>query len=231
MSASHIPPDTPAVLSADRYKRAALTISRVDDPEWRLPEEATGSGCTRLIVLVPDGEIDSRKLIQELADMAAPPVAEIVFVGLGQGTSHSGTRRRLDGLVSEARQHIAVVIRKQVVEASSWIKAAQIAARPGDLIVCHTDQRAGRLGQELEETTPFPVHQLEGLRPTLAARLLRGLGRLCFEVLPLVIVAAFFWLQVQIDTQVSGLAGTLVIVLTVLAEIGLIFVWSLFIPR
>ena len=229
MKAPH--PNTPSILSLGESSPPVLIDGRVSDPEWQLPQDARGAGCTRLVVLVPDEEIDTSKLLRELADLAVPPVVEILFVGLGHGLSLNGLYQRLNLLVSEARTHTTTVIRKQVVESSSWIKAAQIVARPGDLFVCHIEQRAGRVGQELEEITPFPVHLLSNLRLTVAVRVQRAVTRLVFELLPLVISVSFFWLQAQIDNQLSGLISTLVIILTVLAEIGLVFVWSLFSPR
>jgi hypothetical protein len=159
-----------------------------------------------------------------------PPFVEVLFVGLGRSTPGSRTERRLAKLTSKA-QDLPVVKRRQVVAASSWLKAVQLVARPGDLIVCHPKLRAGELAEELAEMTPFPVYLLASGRPTLAGRLTRRLGRLAFDLFPLAVAAAFFWLQLRIDAQTTGLVNTLAILLTVVVEFGLIFLWSLFLPR
>lgn len=50
-----------------------------------------------------------------------------------------------------------------------------------------------------------------------------------FNLFPLAVVGGFFWFQVQIDAQNTGLLHTLVTIMSVVVELGVIFVWSLFI--
>jgi hypothetical protein len=82
---------------------------------------------------------------------------------------------------------------------------------------------------DVDEITAFPAQRLSRAQTTPLAFLMRKLSRLMFNLFPLAVVAAFFWLQVQIDTQNTGLPHMLVTIMTVVVELGLIFVWSLFI--
>lgn len=151
-------------------------------------------------------------------------VSEMVLVGLGQRRSSSPASRRLAELAS-VLQELPVHQDRQVIDASSWAEALKMVARPGDMIVC----RADRLVEELAQMTSSPVHLLPGLQLPLHARLARALKSLLFNLFPFIVVAAFFWLQVQIDSQNTGLLRTLVLSMSVLVELGIIFVWSLFI--
>jgi hypothetical protein len=58
-------------------------------------------------------------------------------------------------------------------------------------------------------------------------RWLNWLVRLLYEAVPLAIVAGFFWLEVQVDTAMTDPAKTLVLLLLMVFELGLIFAWSL----
>lgn len=220
MTASRIDSKVPpAFLAAGSSSYREIAFNCVDAPPSERP---------RLIVLVPDSRIDEEDLIERLAELATPSVGEIQFIGLGWSEPGSRMALRLESLAFKA-QRLPVVISSRMIEARSWLKAIQGVARPGDQIVCHTEQQAGRLAEEIEATMPFPVHRLTGLHPTLLSRILLVLGRMAFEIFPLVVVAGFFWLQINLDGQTKGTVNTIVMILTVLVELGLIFVWSLFI--
>lgn len=82
---------------------------------------------------------------------------------------------------------------------------------------------------ELARFTVSPTHRLSGAQIPLLTRLAHKLGRLMFNLFPLAVVGGFFWFQVQIDAQNTGLLHTLVTIMSVVVELGVIFVWSLFI--
>lgn len=114
-----------------------------------------------------------------------------------------------------------------VVRASSG-RQTQSAAdtdQLGGTTVFQTEQGVSSFADELSQLTASPAHQPSELQPSLRTRL----ARLMFNLFPLVVVAVFFWLQVQIDVQNTGLLRTLVIIMSVLVELGVIFIWSLFI--
>ncbi|MBN1429847.1 MAG: hypothetical protein JXB07_15875 [Anaerolineae bacterium] len=82
---------------------------------------------------------------------------------------------------------------------------------------------------DLSQVATSPVCSVLGLQTPLRTRLMHQLSRLMFNLFPLLVVISFFWLQVQIDTQTTGFIHSLVMIMTVLVELGAIFVWSLFI--
>jgi hypothetical protein len=58
-------------------------------------------------------------------------------------------------------------------------------------------------------------------------RWLNWLVRLLYEAAPLAIVAGFFWLEVQVEIAMPDPAKTLVLLLLVVFELGLISAWNL----
>ena len=56
----------------------------------------------------------------------------------------------------------------------------------------------------------------------------RFLGKLIFNLIPFVIVAVFFWIQTHIDRS-GGLGGKAALAVVTVVEIGLVYLWSLFI--
>lgn len=226
-SDTHSTPTPPVRASSGGQRQPAVDTYRSDAS---LPS-TTGTpieAYTRLVVLVPDGVLDYGKLVQELSILITPSVSEMVLVGLGQRRSTSPVSRRLSGLAS-ITQDLLVPQSKKVFDVSSWAEAVQMVVQPGDLIVCRADRQGDRLVEEISQVTALPVHLLPGLHLPLHIRITRALKTLIFNLFPLIVVAAFFWLQVQIDAQNTGLIRTLILIITALVELGVIFVWSLFI--
>jgi hypothetical protein len=215
-------------MASQTHLTASTRVDRPGDLPAPSPE-VSSQAYTRLVVLVPEGAIDYGKLYHELSELIIPSVCEIVYIGLGQNRSTSPVSRRLTELTLVAPE-LPVYQRKRIIDAGSWAEAVHIVAQPGDLIVCQANRQDSRLVEELSQLAPSPVRVLVGLQLPLSTRMARALKSLIFNLFPFIVIAAFFWLQVQIDAQSTGLVRTLAIVMTVLVELGVIFVWSLFIP-
>ena len=74
----------------------------------------------------------------------------------------------------------------------------------------------------------IPVGEEPQAAPSAGARFREAAGRLLFNALPFGMVAAFLWLQALIDRQAHGTAMQVEMGAAALVEIGLVFVWSLF---
>lgn len=219
---------TPAVRSSSGEQRRSVVGAHQTDTSLPSSASLSNEAYTRLVVLVSDGMLDANKLTQQLSRLITPSVSEMILVGLGKNRPGSHASRRLNELVS-IMQDLPILQSKQVIDAEGWAEAVQKVVQPGDLVVCQADPGAKHLVDELSQITASPVHLLTGLQPPIQSRLARMLNRLLFNLFPFVVVAAFFWLQVQIDAQNTGTLHSLVIIMSVLLELGVIFVWSLFI--
>jgi hypothetical protein len=219
---------TPSVRSLPGgHIQLAVETYRLGASSLPLSIEASSEAYTRLVVLVPGGMIDCGRLVQKLSGLITPSVSEMLFVGLGHRWTTSPAQRLVE--LASLAQELPIPQSQRIIDVSSWADAVQIVARPGDLIVCQADRGTDCLVEEISQVTASPVHFLTGLQPPLWIRLVHKLTRLMFNLFPFMVIAAFFCLQVQIDAQTTGLPHTLVIIATVVVELGVIFVWSLFI--
>lgn len=183
---------------------------------------------SRLIVLVPNDRINENGLSEALTALTTDSVSEIRFIGLGSDKPNSRLALKLEDLLAKTNT-LPVPVFMQIVNEKSWFNAVQLVARSGDQIVCLARLNTGSLVEELRENMSFPVHIIKDTHPTLPSRIGHILGRVIFEIFPLIVVAGFFWLQIRLEVQLEGVINTIAMILTVLVELGLIFIWSLFI--
>lgn len=72
------------------------------------------------------------------------------------------------------------------------------------------------------------IDQEVGAAPSRRSRIRAAVGRVLFNAIPFVLVALFVWIENLIGRQAHNLIGQLALGATVVVEIGLIFLWSLF---
>jgi hypothetical protein len=75
---------------------------------------------------------------------------------------------------------------------------------------------------------PVPLQRVRVALDQAARQAIRGIAWLIYNLIPLGVIAGFFWLQVQIDGRVTEhFVSKLLIIMSVLFELGVIVVWSL----
>lgn len=182
----------------------------------------------RVIVLIPSADIDGDRLQQELIRLGLQRSHEIVLLG-NDVRNHRIRLNHLQRLAIHLRAAGIQVTCQNIGSDESWSGAIQRVSQLGDLIACHAEYQGDQLGQKISSELGMAVCVLSGLYPTLAKRLVRLVGRACFEVTPLVIILVTFWFQIQISEQMTGLVNIIALIMSVLFELGLIFIWSLFV--
>ncbi len=192
-------------------------------------DDTSGAASGRAIVLIPNTDIDSESLRQALNHLGVSYATEIVLLGSDnrRDRSRSGKLYRLAFLLRTSGTPVTC---QMMMPDETWVSAVRRIARTGDLVVCHAEYQGHKLSQVLSSEAGAPVYVLSGLYPTLPQRGVRLIGRAVFEVIPLVIIVGTFWLQVQLSEQTTGVVNTIALILSVLFEMGLILIWSLFIP-
>lgn len=207
----------------------ALTLPPASSLDASATLNSTLKVAQRLIVLIPNIEADYAPIMPRVWELAYALKCRVLFLGLCKDVlEEPGLRRALvtmaaliqDGWVSaEAKTEIG----------NNWLKLVKSNWREGDLIVCFAEQRTGLmqkpLGQILESKLNATVYFLSG--PDLPAR--RSAS--WFSMLTLwggfaVTAIGFFFLQVNIDRALTGGVQTVMLVLTVLVEFWLIWVWN-----
>ena len=181
----------------------------------------------RLLVLVPDLDIDEADLAQRVWSLAEPRGLPVLYLGLAtQPHRELPARRRLATLAAITRdQRIRVDTLCQLIP--GWGPAIAAAARPGDLIVCPPEYATVPPWDSPRSVRPLQatLHVLPGLRVIPQPSRRRRLRQLAFWTVALVILATFFWLQVQIERSTEGFAHAALLSLTVLAEGGMLVFW------
>ncbi len=126
-------------------------------------------------------------------------------------------------------------VQMQIVRGASWQFALQRCVVRNDLVVCPSGEteaagafQVEALSRALLRTLNLPVLEIAGAYPPLFDRIIRRILRLIFEIFPYVTVGAFFWVQYHIQSTTNGITTMVDLALSVIAELALVFIWSLF---
>ena len=107
-----------------------MEISEVDDVYKSI------SAAKRLVVLIPDSELDETILGRQVWNLALPGQKSVVLLSAAQNLDEElRAIHRLTQIVAVAndpRFHIESIVRFQ----SGWIRAIKSIYKPGDLILC-----------------------------------------------------------------------------------------------
>ncbi len=197
-----------------------------------VPEGVSLPPARRLVVLVPDADLDETALARRIWNLAAPSKLAVLYLGLSPAASEEWhARRRLATLAALTRDEGVQVITALAAE-TDWLGALRPRQRNGDLIVCHAEQMAPSwrgarpLGKVLCQTLHLPVQLLEGFYAGDLAPVARPAARIMFWGGSIAILAGAFWLQVQISAQFRNWPEIALMMLSVVAEFGLIGLWS-----
>ncbi|HLF27694.1 MAG TPA: hypothetical protein VJG32_15275 [Anaerolineae bacterium] len=196
------------------------------------PTRTETPGASRLLVLVPDLEVDEVDLAQCVWSLAEPRSLPVFYLGISDAPfRESPIRRRLATLAAITRDN-RIQVETRYLPVHNWLEAVEVTCQPGDLIVSPPDralarqsngQRSGR--RAISTVTRMPVHVLPEFlfdRPSEDGRRRRDL---VFWPISLMILAGFFWLQAQIDHTTQDLLRTLLLSLSVLVEGGVLIFW------
>jgi hypothetical protein len=190
---------------------------------------------TRLVVLVPEVGLRPGWWKPVFERLSVSDDIEIALVALRHpDRKDQEERRRLNALLSPLREEYPGTY-GQTVNQSDWASALQGFTHAHDVLVCFPEQQVADgflnrqpLSQALMHSLGLPVIEVAGAYPSAGMRLWALAKRAMFQVFPFAVMALFFWLQIQINRQTHDLAYQIALGASALVEIGLIFVWSLF---
>jgi hypothetical protein len=182
----------------------------------------------RLVVLIPNVDIDEAEVAQEVWKLAFPPGLAVLFLGLCPNINEEPrVRRRLATLAALTRDE-RVSVDMQLEFGHNWIKKLRTVLAVGDIVVCHTEQQTGIWHQPLElalARLDIPTLTLKGFIPPMYKSSSTFLRESIFWLVSVVIVLGFFWLQAQ-ELRISEIwAQDTLLGLSILIELGVLFVW------
>jgi hypothetical protein len=184
----------------------------------------------RVIVLVPDAEIDLAYAAKKIWEIATSVEGSIRLIGLcADSHREPGLYRQLVTL-SALMENGKIPVHSSIEFGSNWQTVLRTEWQQGDIIVCFSGVSAGfsrkPLSQILESTTQSTVHVIDGLTPPAHSSPSERVSNTFAWIGSIVIVVGLFWLQTIITHLPSDWERTLLLSISVFAGFGMIWVWN-----
>jgi hypothetical protein len=205
----------------------ALTVQRftegMDLPEFK-----------RLVVLVPDRDVDEVRLARKIWSLLPRRRVQVLFVTLVTDSNYGpGAQRRLVTLAA-LTQDVFYQIETRVIFGPSWTRGLAELVRPGDVVVCHASQqvrspfrKGAALDAQILEKVKAPVYVLDGLYPEAVSPHPRRLVRLMVSWGILVgILIGFFVFEADVERLASGWLANVLFMMIFVLEVALIWAWN-----
>jgi len=188
----------------------------------------------RLIVIVPEEDVDEAQLSRQIWNLAANYRLDVLLISVVSSADESlAARRRLTTIAAMIRAK-QFKVEKQVVSSHRWEKALRPFWRQTDMVLCPAErtvknlfQRTIPLSQVLSDHLKTPVYTFGGLYQPSNRKRSPWLRELPFWVGFLIILSIFFYFEANVGQSVHGWVGQTLLVVVMLIEIGFIYVWNL----
>jgi hypothetical protein len=227
----------PSSSSSSQLKSAqpSLTAPALPPPaigRLLIPADQPLPPAQRLVVLVPNTDVDEVELAHRIWSLASPRGLDVLFLSLiGEAQAELQARRRLATLAAVTRDDWTR-IETRFEMSRNWLEAVEHVWQRGDLIVCHAEQMIPKWGLGRQALAPaivsclnLPTYILSGFYPKLPTDRPNRFARVLLGVPPLLLLVGFFALQVQIDRQTQGWLSIVLLSLSVCVELGLFLAW------
>ena len=200
---------------------AALTVSPASF--------STLQPARRLIVLVPEPEMDATFMARKIWELANTLECGIQFLGLSKDAAHEpGVRRQIVTLSAMVGSE-DISVETKIAIGNDWLSVVRSNWREGDVIVCFTGQSSGLarrpLNQMLESNLNATVYVLSDIqsqeeRPhSWVVNAMAWAGSIG-------IIIGFFWLQAKLIQFPKEWAYTALLYISLFAEAGSIYAWN-----
>ena len=183
----------------------------------------------RLIVLVPESEVDSALAVRKIWELANALESRVQFLGLSKDAEHEPSVRRqvvaLSAMVGD--EHIPVESKIEI--GNDWLNAVKSEWHEGDVIVCYAEHRSGLtrrpLSQILESNLNATVYVLGGFHQEVYMRASWLINALAWAG-SIAIILGFFWLQSKLGQFSTDWAYSTLLYISLIAEAGSIWAWN-----
>lgn len=187
----------------------------------------------RIVVLLPNEDVNEVKISRAIRSMALQESANVLLVSLARNSeAELPARRRLATILSLVRSP-QITVTAQIPVGRSWIIAIEKVAKAGDRIVCPAEvdvptgfNRSDRLPAVLSRELDLPVITLTGFYPEKTNSWIPILKRALFWIVTLTIFIGFFKLEIDVDLLAKGWMSQFILVVLILLEAGVIYMWS-----
>lgn len=181
----------------------------------------------RLVVVIREAE-EEAVLAGRIQELARQRCLSVLLVGIARdAASEAALRRSLVTIAAflKANSH-ASAPEIRIEQGRDWISKVRAVLTPGDTLACYSEQKAGILERPLSDTLAtglnMPVYTFAGLRgdgirrQTMLAQIVSWAGSLAS-------IGAFVLLQARIVMAVQGWLQSVLLLGTLLAEVGVVW--------
>jgi hypothetical protein len=207
---------------AHNRKRPSVSIPQILTENDPLPPSH------RLIVILPDADFNIPDLPYRIWKLSGHGCHEVLLIHKPVWEDYEFFARvNLTTLAARIRDNNVSVTTELVLDGSS-AQAARRSAQPGDVLVCFAEHtipgffKKNRLAEVLASETHLPVYTLKGPVPATTRPVSAVLRSLLFLVIGLLLMAIFFLIEIWIDRNVTGIAHTVLQILSVTVEVLLV---------
>jgi len=180
----------------------------------------------RLIVLVPDLEWDYIPAIHRIWELANFQPARVLFISLCKDPKQELSLRRALVILSAMVQDGKITVEMNVEIGMNWVDVVKRNYEMGDTVVCFAEQRVGLLhkplSQILQSNLKIPVYILSGLYRQNSDWLSQVIVWSGF----IGIMIGFYMLQVKIVQIHKDSFQNILLILSIIPELGLIWAWN-----
>jgi hypothetical protein len=184
----------------------------------------------RIIVLVPDAEIDLVYATKKICEIAVSVEGSIEFIGLcADSYREPGLHRQLVTL-SALMENEKIPVQSRIEIGNNWQNVLRTESREEDIIVCFSGVSAGPsrkpINRILESATQSTIYVISVLTPQAHPSRSERLSNSLAWIGSIAIVIGLFWLQTIITRLPSDWERTLLLCLSVFVGFGMIWIWN-----
>ncbi len=196
-----------------------------------LSQEILLNTAIRLVILVPPGDLDEAQFAYRLWHLAEPTVHKILLLAVGIGPDERLAMERrlvtLYSMIHDRRIHVET----QIETRSNWAKALRDLHNPGDLFISLADHTVSwyfrpRKLPSILEGLGLPVLVLPDQLISGAHTFAPKVNAILRVIVSLAIIPLFSYLQIRIGQDIHGWANAVLLLGTVAAEAGLLWIWN-----
>jgi len=182
----------------------------------------------RLVVLIPNLEMDEMEVARRIWELASPPHLAVLFLALcADSVDEPRIRRRLATLTALTHDE-RIAIETRLEFGRNWIAKIKAVLREDDIVVCYAGHTTGwnraPIDRALDERG-VSVWTLKGLEMNTAQARRKPFAEFLFWSVSLAIIAVFLWFQIRVLTISEGWAQNTLLYISVPIEIGLLWLW------
>jgi len=190
-------------------------------------QDANLVSARRLVVLIPNLDIDEAEIAREVWKLAFPPELAVLFLGLCPNVNEEPRVRRRLATIAALTRDTKVPVEIQLEFGRNWIRKLMSVLEAGDIVVCHAEQRTGIWRQPLELALArlnVPVLTLKGFIPSMYKSSSTFLRESVFWLVTIAVLFVFFLFQIRIVRISEEWVKDTLLSLSVLIEFGLVWV-------